>query len=196
MLEEAPSLLAALSDRDALAQLSPDSLGRAYLAYMDENGFEAGALVALHQRAQARWERAGEAPALDPARAWFRDRVALCHDLFHVVTGYGTDGAGEATLLVFSLSQMRCRSTSVLAFGATLEMWRLAGRRWLRYAFDAWRRGRTANVLLTQPWETLLPLPLAQVRAATGVGEPGDAHPGGILRGDPDATGSLQLVRG
>jgi ubiquinone biosynthesis protein COQ4 len=193
LLHEAPCLLAALSDRGTLGKLPPESFGRAYLAYMEANGFESRALVELRQRAQARWEQAGEAPPLDPARAWFRDRAILCHDLFHVVSGYGTDGVGEATLLAFTHSKMRNRATTVLTFGACFEVWRHLGSPWLRYIREAWQRGRAASDLFAQPWEALLPLPLEQVRARIGIAEPLDAHPGGILRGHRDATG-LHLV--
>lgn len=195
LLREGPLLLEVLSDREALAQLPPNSLGRAYLAYMQANEFEPSGLIELRRRAQARWERAGDAPPVDPARSWFRDRVMLCHDLFHVVSGYGTDGVGEATLLLFSLKQMRSRATALLAFGAALEVWRWGGADWLRYGVQAWRRGRAARHLLAQPWEELLPIPLTEVRARLGITPPGEAHPAGLLRGDRDANGAMQLAR-
>ena len=146
------------------------------------------------QAVQERWERAGDTPALDPARACFRDRAIVCHDLFHIVTGYGTDGVGEATLLAFSQPEMRARSGAILTFGAVLEVWRSLGSPWLRYVHRAWKRGRRADHLLAQPWEDLLPLPLDQVREITGVAAIQVSHPGGILRGVRENDGKVALT--
>ena len=83
------------------------SLGRAYLDYLERNGFAPDGLLEVQNRVQARWEREEGMPPLDPLRAWYRDRTILMHDLFHVLTDYGTDELGEGTLLAFSLAQLR-----------------------------------------------------------------------------------------
>jgi ubiquinone biosynthesis protein COQ4 len=183
LLAERPSLLAALSDRGALVRLPERSLGRAYLAYLDANGFAPGGLLEVQRRVEAQWvAEEGMAP-LDPLRAWFRDRTLLAHDLFHVLTDYGTDELGEATLLAFSLAQLGGRAQALLTLGAALEVWRTLGWRWLAYDFRAWRRGRRAAWLAALPWEELLPLPLATVRRLAGVADADVVHPGGVLRG-------------
>jgi len=183
LLAERPSLLAALSDRAALARMSDGSLGRAYLAYLDRNGFDPDGLLQLEHRVYARWERDEGAPRLDPVRDWFRDRSILAHDLFHVLTGYDTDDLGEATLLAFSLAQFGGFAQALLTVGAALDCTRARGWRFLRYDFRAWRRGRRAASLVALPWEELLPLRLDTVRRLAGVADAEDAHPEGILRG-------------
>lgn len=180
LLESRPALAEALSDRDALERMPGDSLGRAYLGYLDRNGFTATSLLALERRVRERWEREEGVPALDPLRAWFRDRSILTHDLFHVVTDYGTDDVGEATLLAFSLAQIGGRANALLTAGAAVEVWRHLGSRWLGYAFRAWRRGRRATSLTALAWEELLPLPLATVRDLAAVKPSELAHPRGI----------------
>jgi ubiquinone biosynthesis protein COQ4 len=174
-------LAGALADRTALEHLSADSLGRAYLDYLDCNGFRATGLLELAARVQARWEAEDGVPPLDSARAWFRDRFLLTHDLFHVLTGYGTDDVGEATLLAFSLAQQGGASSALLTLGAAFEVWRALGAEWLRYALGAWWRGRRAAWLLGLPWEDLLPLRLDAVRRIAGIVPADEAHPGGIL---------------
>jgi ubiquinone biosynthesis protein COQ4 len=183
LLAERPSLLAALSDRAALSRMGEASLGRAYLAYLDRNGFEPGGLLALNHRVQERWEREEGMPRRDQAHAWYTDRSILAHDLFHLLTDYGTDDLGEATLLAFSLAQLPGRAAAVLTLGAALE---LVGRfdwRFPRTALRAWRRGRRATDLVALPWEELLPLRLETVRRIAGVSDAAEAHPEGILRG-------------
>lgn len=188
LIEMRPALVEVLGDRDALERLDRDSFGRAYLRYLDENGFEPGYLVAVRRRSDERWEREEGMTPLDPLRAWFHDRTILSHDLFHVLTGYGTDGVGEAALLPFTLGQTPGVPGGFLTLGAGLGV--IAQRRvpprhalaWLVYLYRAWRRGRRADWLPCAPWEELLPLPLAIVRERLHVAASEDTHPGGILR--------------
>jgi ubiquinone biosynthesis protein COQ4 len=189
LLEARPSLLAALAGRDALERLPDGTFGRAYLEYLDRNGFQPGGLLVVQSRVQAQWEREEGAPPLDPLRSWFRERTILAHDLFHVLTDYGTDELGEGTLLAFSLAQLPGRGQALLTVGAALEVWRVLGWRWLVYDFRAWRRGRRAAWLPALPWEELLPLRLETVRHLAGVVEASAVHPRGILRGSLDDPG-------
>jgi ubiquinone biosynthesis protein COQ4 len=183
LLAERPSLLAALSDRASLAKLPEASLGRAYLAYLAANGFAPGGLLEVQERVRAHWEGEQGIPALDPLRTWFRERTLLTHDLFHVLSDYGTDELGEATLLAFTLAQLGGRAQALLTLGAALEVWRTLGWRWLAYDYRAWQRGRRAIWLVALPWEELLPLRLETVRRLAGVVEASDVHPRGVLRG-------------
>ena len=183
LLAEQPDIAAALSDRAALAGMAEGSFGRAYLAFLERNGFQSMGLLQLQREVEARWDAEEGVPRLDPLRAWFRARFILSHDLFHVLTGYGTDEVGEATLLAFSLAQLGGRGQALLTFGAALETWRVLGWRWIRYDFRAWRRGRRAAWLVALPWEELLPLRLATVRRLARLADPGEAHPEGVLRG-------------
>jgi ubiquinone biosynthesis protein COQ4 len=186
LLAERPSLPGALSDRVALARLAEGTLGRAYLAYLDRTGFDPVGLVELQLRVQARWEAEEGMPPPDPLRAWFRDRSILVHDLFHVLTDYGTDDLGEATLLAFTVGQFGGRANWLLTLGASLECLRALGPRWLPYVVRAWRRGRGSTWLLALPWEELLPLRLDTVRRLVGVAPADEAHPAGIWRGRID----------
>jgi ubiquinone biosynthesis protein COQ4 len=182
LLAQRPSLADALSDRAALEALPEESFGRAYLAYVDRNGFEPRGLLAVQDRVRARWEAEEGTPPLDPLRRWFQERIILSHDLFHVLTDYGTDDVGEATLLAFSLAQLGGRAQWLLTVGAALEVARRLGPRWFPYLARAWRRGRRAVWLPALPWEEMLPLPLETARRLAGVAPAEEAHPGGIWR--------------
>jgi ubiquinone biosynthesis protein COQ4 len=189
LLAERPSLLAALSDRASLERLPEPSLGRAYLVYLAANRFAPAGLLEVQARVQAHWEGEQGIPPLDPLRAWFRERTLLAHDLFHVLSDYGTDELGEATLLAFTLAQLGGRAQALLTLGAALEVWRTLGWRWLAYDYRAWQRGRRAAWLAALPWEELLPLRLETVRCLAGVAEASDVHPRGVLRGSLDDPG-------
>jgi ubiquinone biosynthesis protein COQ4 len=194
LLAERPSLLAALSDREALAHLPEGSLGRAYLAYLDANGFAPTGLLEVQDRVRAAWQRDEGVPALDPLRVWFRDRTILAHDLFHLLTDYGTDELGEATLLAFSLAQLGGRGQAFLTVGAALEVARTLGWGFFAYDFRAWRRGRRAAWLPALPWEELLPLRIETVRRLARIAPAREAHPRGVLRGSPHAWRVVQAA--
>ncbi len=164
LLAERPSLAAALCDRAALESMRPDSLGRAYLEYLDRTGFRPTGLVELQDDVRRVWEGRGWLPPLAPERRWFLHRLTLIHDLTHVVTGHATDPAGEATLLAFTQGQQGGRANGLLTAGASFEMVRRTGLSWLPWVVSAWRRGRRAVSLLELPWEELIALRLSTVR--------------------------------
>jgi ubiquinone biosynthesis protein COQ4 len=176
---ERPSLRERLSDLDALAAMPDGSFGRAYLAHIERHGLAPGKLVELGDESDLR------AAPTDPDVRWMRERSGMTHDLWHVLTGYGADGLGEGTLLLFSLAQAGGRGNLLLAFGANLRILQERGLEWIPYAWKAWRRGRRATCLAALPYEELLPMPLADVRAAAGIEAPERAHPGGIAAENP-----------
>jgi len=184
LAEQRPSLVDCLSDRAALKALPAGSFGRAYLAYLDDTGFDPAGLVKLKAEMEAHSESIGEAlPVLDETREWFRVRGLPTHDLWHVLTGYGTDDLGETLLLGFTCAQVGGRANLLLLAGASVRSIQNTGVGLAREIYRAWRRGRRAAWLAALPYEELLAQPLDAVRARAGI-EPADsAHPAGIPRG-------------
>ena len=184
LLAARSSLAAALADRAALAAMPAGSFGRAYAAYLDANRFDPLGLLRVKEALEARLRARGETrPCLDDARAWFRERGILTHDLWHVLTGYGTDDLGEAALLPFSLAQSGGFANAILVAGVAARGFAFAGPALPRYLWQAWRRGRRATWLPVLPYEELLPVSLTAVRARAGITAPDQAHPGGIRIG-------------
>ncbi len=179
LLRERPSLVAAMADRDALAALSDGSLGRAYLDFARARDFAADGLVAINREANA---ANGEND--DPHRSYYGDRVTAMHDLWHVLTGYGTDQAGEATLLAFSLSQIPSRGFVLLVLAGAALLPKGQMLRCQFHLYRAWRRGRRSQRLDRARYEELLPLPIDEVRRQLGIEAAAVAHPHGILRGN------------
>jgi ubiquinone biosynthesis protein COQ4 len=184
-----PCLLSRLSDRRALAALPEGSFGRAYLVYLDRTGLDPGGLVKLKAEMEAYAKSVCEnLPVLDPVREWLRVRGILMHDLWHVLTDYGTDEIGEAALLAFSYAQLPGRAHRLLVLGAASRGVVEHSLGFARYLYQAWRRGRRAVWLFALPYEQLLDQPLGAVRAMANI-EAGDmAHPAGILRGTCSRT--------
>jgi ubiquinone biosynthesis protein COQ4 len=178
---ERPMLLDRLSDRAALARLPEGSFGRAYLAHVERHGLDPGKLAELGRSFP-------EIRAEDEGARWFSDRSELSHDLHHVLTGYGADGLGETALLWFSYGLTGGRGTALLMVGAALRTRHDTGRGWMLYLWRALRRGQNAGCLAAMPWETLLALPLAEVRRLAGIEAPERVHPEGVRRESPTAA--------
>ena len=68
LLVERPSLAAAMSDRAALARMPEGSFGRAYLAFLERNGFAAMGLLELQKQVEAKWDAEEGVPRLDAGR--------------------------------------------------------------------------------------------------------------------------------
>jgi ubiquinone biosynthesis protein COQ4 len=179
LLAEKPSLLAALSDHDRLGSLPPGSLGREYLRFMREGGIEAAGLVEASEDREHLHER-----ILDPDRDWFFQRLRDMHDLWHVLTGYGRDLAGEDANLAFTYAQTRNRGVGAIVLASLFLGPKSLDGFWPRYLFRAWRRGRRASLLAAARYEELLALPLDEARRRLGIAAPSEAHPKGILVGN------------
>jgi ubiquinone biosynthesis protein COQ4 len=180
LLADRPSLLDALRDRAALRALPAGSFGRAYAAFMDAAQLEADGLIAAEQTANETYGKADDTP-VDPAREYFGERLRDMHDLWHVLTGYGRDEAGEAANLAFTYAQVPNLGVGfIVVAGALLGPHDLTCY-WQRYLFRAYRRGRRAALLTTAAYEELLPLPLAAVRRQLAIEPPAVAHPEGVL---------------
>jgi ubiquinone biosynthesis protein COQ4 len=163
LLVARPNLLARLSDREQLLALPVGTLGRTYGEFMSREQISAEGLV----DASETWRR-DDLPA---ERRWFADRLRDTHDLWHVVTGYGRDLIGEASLLAFTYAQTH---NPGIGFIVAVAYFKARGterpaRRLLR---DGYFRGRRAAWLPGVEWEPLLEQPLASVREQLGVGEP------------------------
>jgi ubiquinone biosynthesis protein COQ4 len=183
-----PSLLHALSDRAALRAMPEGSFGRAYATFMDAAGLDAQGLVDAELKSEATTNRFEGIQ--DPAREWFGNRLRDMHDLWHVLTGYGRDEAGEAANLAFSFAQTPFRGIALILFGIVLSSppEGHSRRQWVRYLYRAWRRGRRTAWLPGVPYEQLLPRPLEVVRQSLRIQPARETHPQGIIVGNVYGT--------
>jgi ubiquinone biosynthesis protein COQ4 len=177
---ERPSLLEAVSDRAALRALPAGSFGRAYAEFMDAAGLNAQGLVEAEKKSEGTVSRF---EVVEPGREWFGHRLRDMHDLWHVLTGYGRDEAGEAANLAFSFAHTPFRGIALILFGIAVNTQPdgMTRATWLRYLYRAWRRGRRSAWLPAVRYERLLPRPLEEVRRTLGIPTARAVHPEGVV---------------
>jgi ubiquinone biosynthesis protein Coq4 len=117
------------------------------------------------------------------------------HDLFHIVTGYGQDPAGEAALLAFNDGMYgRKFRLRVVRFGLLASVFSSPPASLLRtivFALQARRRAARSRIPFAFRWEEALELSLDEVRAQLEIAPASVAHPRGMLRGVMESPWSL-----
>lgn len=155
LLAARPNIAARLADREALRALPEGTVGRAYVDFVERAGISPEGII----NASIEGSRIQE--QLTDEMRWTGDRMRDTHDLWHVVTGYGTDLVGEAAVLAFSYAQTKNPGIGLIVLLAIQK----GDRSVRRTLLQAYRSGRRAAWLPDAPWESLLDRPLAEVRA-------------------------------
>jgi len=158
-----------LGDRTALAALPEGSLGRAYLAFMNEENLAPDGLRDAAIDGGFGFEH-------DPAFEEF-DRVfshiEVIHDLWHVLLGYGRDALGELGVLTFTYQQTKNRGVQFFDWVVLFALKFEAPRQPIWTAFrEAVRTGRDAVWVLEYDVVALLKLPLDEARSKLGISAP------------------------
>jgi ubiquinone biosynthesis protein COQ4 len=163
ILAESRSLVERLSDREYLTSLPDGTLGRVYADFTDREQITPDGLVEASEAVPN--DRQEE---LGPDRQLFGMRLRDSHDLWHVVTGYGRDLVGEASLLAFTYRQTRNRGIGFIVLVAYLKAGKTfpEERRMIRGGFH---RAKQAAWMPGADWEALLECPLDEVRRTLGV---------------------------
>lgn len=151
LLEERPSLQGGDLDLAALERLPAGTLGHELTRYFRDNGLDPF-ITAF---------------PIESDVDYLGKRYRETHDLFHVITGYGTDEAGEMELQSFVLGNLGLRQAIViLAFSLPRRVW-FKGLKglgpYLGRLRAAYRRGRRSRELLSLRYETLWDQPIIKL---------------------------------
>jgi ubiquinone biosynthesis protein COQ4 len=154
LLERRPELNRELVDYDALRRLPPKTLGGAYIRHLDDNGLSADTQATATQFVD------------DPEIAYLIRRFRQTHDVWHPLTGLGTQPYEEVTIHAFSYGQLELPVSALIIWLGGIKHG-LLERRWdmlRRTLYDAYKKGRDAAPLLGVVWEDQWAEPLADVR--------------------------------
>ncbi|MEM7767826.1 MAG: Coq4 family protein [Pseudomonadota bacterium] len=156
-----------LDDHDWIRKLPADSVGRAYIDFMEREGLTAQGLVDESQKFYRTTH--------DDLIQWYGHRKRDTHDLFHVLSGYGRDALGEACLLAFTHGQSGGgRGVIFIAYMGCRQI-----RKELPRNIDVMacyregrRNGAAAEKIIAQDILALLEEPLEAARARLGIAPP------------------------
>jgi len=144
-------------DLDALSRLPPGTLGRTFADHMRANGLDPAAIPTLASSDDLEFVRA---------------HLYETHDVWHVVTGFGTDVAGELGLQAFYAAQAPGGlPMMLLAMGFLNTALYAMSEREARLDAIArgWDMGRRAKPLFGVRWSDGWERPLDEVRRELGV---------------------------
>jgi len=164
ILDEKRELLDTLIDRDQLRQHGTGSMAHAYLKFVEKAQITADGLVEASKMDDNEIEQ--------PGLRRFAERMRDQHDLWHVVTGYGSDTFGEACLLAFTYAQTKNRGVGIIALVGMVKLSKEIGPRVRTAMWQAYMAGRRAGWLPQQDWEHLLSVPLDEVRQQLNIPAP------------------------
>lgn len=157
-----------LDDHETIRQLPAGTVGRAYVEFMQREGLSAAGLVAESEK----WSK--QQVTFEDDLAFFGNRLRDTHDLFHVLSGYGRDQLGEATLLGFSHSQYSGRGNLFISYIGGRDISKLAPReaQVMKVLAEGRKNGRMAKKIASQDIKALLAEPLEAARERLGIVEP------------------------
>lgn len=143
-------------DLEALAKLPQDSLGYQYANMLIQGGFKAVFFPPL--------------PTEDPLD-YIRLRVRQTHDIWHVVTGFGTDEPGEIALQAFGLSQMHYPSAVLILLAGVMSAIKHPENfeSTTDKIYQGFKLGQKARSFLGQRWELAWEKPVTQWREELNV---------------------------
>jgi len=155
-----------LDDHDALKQLPDGSLGRAYVDFMEAEGLTAQGLVDEYDSFDA-----GLMEQYPDTVQWYFNRRRDTHDLLHILTGYGRDALGEASLLAFSYAINKGLGVAFIAYGAGYEVRKSAPKaaKIMSVIREGHKNGKAAGDILNYDVINLLAQPLDKVRKELGI---------------------------
>ena len=159
---------AMLDDHARWADCGSETVAAHYIAFMKREGLSAAGLVAESHK----WAPPESLP--QDQTQWYFDRLRDTHDLFHVLTGYGRDALGEASLLGFSYEQNHNKGILFIAYAGARQIRKVSGTRAPLYAAIREGRalGRAAQKIAHQDIAALMREDIAVARARLGIGKP------------------------
>lgn len=151
-------------DLAALRATPEGSLGRAFATHLDANGLDPGSLPYY---------------AHDDVHSWVPAHLTETHDVWHALTGFGADVAGELGLQTFYLAQFPSRLASALLAVGFMKF--AAGgdvpyEKMMNEIARGWVLGHRAKGIFGVRWDELWEVPLVEVRARFGIDVEGAAR--------------------
>jgi ubiquinone biosynthesis protein COQ4 len=167
-LAEAVDIPAMLDDHARWADCGPNTVAAHYIAFMKREGLSAAGLVAESHK----WAPPETLPK--DQTQWYFDRLRDTHDLFHVLTGYGRDALGEASLLAFSYEQNHNGGILFIAYAGARQIGKVSRTKAPLFAAirEGRKLGKAAGKIAQQDIAALMHEDIDAARARLNIGSP------------------------
>ena len=167
-LAEETDIPGMLDDHARWAGCGPNTVAAHYIAFMRREGLSAAGLVAESEKFMPPERQLGD------LTEWYFKRLRDTHDLCHILTGYGRDALGEASLLGFTYEQNHNRGVWFIAYAAARQIKKQTRTRAPIYASinEGRRLGRAARKLAHMDVEAVMRMDIGEARDVLGIGRP------------------------
>ncbi|MDP1630555.1 MAG: Coq4 family protein [Caulobacter sp.] len=156
-----------LSDKAWLETFGPGTVGEAYRNFIAPRGLTAEGLAE-----ESRKTADSDIDAAHPY-AWYGRRMRDVHDVWHVLTGYSTDGLGEACVVAFSYSQTKSLGFALIAAAGAHQYEKIGnGQPYRKAVAQARRNGKAAAWLPEQDYPALFGENLEAARVRLNIKPP------------------------
>ncbi len=157
-----------LDDHARWADCGPNTVAAHYIAFMKREGLSAAGLVAESHK----WLPADARHA--DLTEWYFERLRDTHDLFHVLTGYGRDALGEASLLGFTYQQNHNKGILFIAYAGARQIKKVSGTKAPLFAAikEGRKLGKAAAKIAHQDIAALMAEDIGEARARLNIGKP------------------------
>ncbi len=157
-----------LDDHARWADCGPNTVAAHYIAFMKREGLSAAGLVAESHK----WLPADARHA--DLTEWYFERLRDTHDLFHVLTGYGRDALGEASLLGFTYQQNHNKGILFIAYAGARQIKKVSGTKAPLFAAikEGRKLGKAAAKIAHQDIAALMAEDIDAARARLNIGKP------------------------
>lgn len=168
MMSGGVDIPAMLDDHARWADCAAETVAAHYIAFMKREGLSAAGLVAESHK----WAPPESLP--QDQTQWYFDRLRDTHDLFHVLTGYGRDALGEASLLGFSYEQNHNKGILFIAYAGARQIKKVSGTK--APLFAAIKEGRALGLaaakIAHQDIAALMREDIGEARKRLNIGKP------------------------
>lgn len=168
LVEQQHNIIEFLSDTNWIKQLSPNSVGQAYLDFLHKENLNTQKIYNMASQGNKYIDFFANTP-----ESWIYRHTIVIHDIWHVLTGYGTHPFGEACLMSFSSAQTGSKGFGLIAAGSIMRAVKTPNRKFphIKTIIQAYLIGKRAKWLYLEDYQKLLEEPLIDARKRLNIPE-------------------------
>lgn len=168
LVDSKPNAIDFLGDTTWIEKLPENSVGHAYLNFLRTENLHTKKIYDLAAQNNQYIDFFADTP-----ESWLYRHTMVVHDIWHVITGYGTHPFGEACLMSFSSAQTGSKGFGLIALGSIMRAVKTPKRKFphIKAIVQAYLIGKRANWLYLEDYQKLLAEPISLARKRLNIPE-------------------------